>query len=438
MKSDIRVAYSKNDVVKRSLKASFWDGAFASGMRGFTQDYFIPFLLLLGGSSGQVGILNAMQNLFASLGHWKAADLTAQIRSRLKIIVSFVFLQALVLLIMALTAFSCSSLLLLFIVLASLFSAFGALSLPPWGSLMSDLIPADKRGEYFGWRNMVLGLIAVAASFSAGFILYRMAHVNKYIGFMIIFGSAFFFRMASGYFLTRMHEPVLKHLKEDQFTLVEFLGRLKESNFAKFVLFVASMNFCVNLAAPFFTVLMLRDLHFSYVLYAAITVTATLTICLLISRWGQLADRVGNLRIIKVTTPLIGIVPLLWILNRDPAFLFFAQVFSGVAWAGFNLCASNFIFDAATPEKRTRCIAYFNLINGLALCAGSLLGGFLLFILPPLLGYKILTLFLISAVLRLVVAAIGPLFLREVRPVENISNTDLFRSIVSVRLRGLR
>ncbi|MFH0940869.1 MAG: MFS transporter [Candidatus Omnitrophota bacterium] len=438
MKPDISVAYSNDEKVKRSLKASFFDGVFASGMIGFTQEYFTPFLLLIGGTARQVGILNALQNLAASLTQLKSADLTAYLRSRKKMFNFFVFLQAFMLLPMALAALFCFASPVIFIGFVVFFAGFGALALPAWGSLMSDLVPVDKRGVYFGWRNKITGLITVAVTLLAGLILNEVGSVNRFAAFAILFGSAFIFRLASWYFLTRMHEPALKHNKEDQFTIFMFLARLKESNFAKFVLFVALVNFSVNLASPFFPVLMLRDLHFSYMLYAVITVTATLTVCLMIARWGRLADRIGNLKVINVTAPLIGMIPLLWILNRNPAFLFFAQVFSGFAWAGFNLCASNFIYDAVTPEKRTRCIAYFNLFNGLALCLGSLLGGLLLQHLPPLLGFNILTLFLISSLLRIGIGLMGPLFLKEVRDVEHISNVDVFRSVVSVRMRGLR
>jgi MFS family permease len=438
MKPNISVAYSGDEKVKRSLKASFFDGVFASGMTGFTQEYFTPFLLLIGGTAGHVGILNALQNLAASLTQLKSADLTAYLRSRKKMFNFFVFLQAFMLLPMALAALFCFASPFVFIGLVVFFAGFGALALPAWGSLMSDLVPVDKRGVYFGWRNKITGLVTVLVTLLAGLILNEAGKVNRYVAFAILFGFAFIFRLASWYFLTRMHEPALKHDKEDQFTIFMFLARLKESNFAKFVLFVALMNFSVNLASPFFPVLMLRDLHFSYMLYAGITVTATLTVCLMIARWGRLADRIGNLKVINATAPIIGMIPLLWILNRHPAFLFFAQVFSGFAWAGFNLCASNFIYDAVTPEKRTRCIAYFNLFNGLALCLGSLLGGLLLQRLPPLLGFNILMLFLISSLLRTGIGLMGPLFLKEVRDVEHISNIDMFRSVVSVRMRGLR
>lgn len=320
-----------------------------------------------------------------------------------------------------------------FIAAVVLFTGFGAFSGPAWASMMADLVSPAKRGEYFGWRNRVLGFLVVGFTFIAGLILNQTRAINVFYGFAIIFAGAFVFRIISWYFLTRMYEPKLEHRKEDSFTLLNFLARIKESNFAKFVLFVAMLNFSVNLAAPFFAVLMLENLHFSYILYTTITITATLTIFIAMSRWGRHADKVGNLKVLKFTSPIIGIIPLLWVVNRHPVFLFFAQVISGFAWAGFNLSASNFIYDAVTPGKRTRCIAYFNVLNGFALCAGALIGGFLVGKLPPFLGYNILSLFVISAVLRLVVALFGPMKLKEVRPVEHISSDHLFFSMVGIR-----
>ncbi|MBU0877996.1 MAG: hypothetical protein KKD55_00105 [Candidatus Omnitrophica bacterium] len=44
-------------------------------MTAFTQEYFTPFLLLLGGTVRHVGLLNALPNLMASLAQLKSADI---------------------------------------------------------------------------------------------------------------------------------------------------------------------------------------------------------------------------------------------------------------------------------------------------------------------------------------------------------------------------
>ena len=55
--------------VDRSLRFSILDGIFANAMAGFTQDYFTPFLLLLGGQVKHVAALTALPNLSSSVGH---------------------------------------------------------------------------------------------------------------------------------------------------------------------------------------------------------------------------------------------------------------------------------------------------------------------------------------------------------------------------------
>ncbi len=425
--------YSVDDKSAKSLEYSILDGAFASVMTGFTQDYFIPFLLLLNATVRQVGMLSAFPNLFAALVQLKTPGFVERFKSRKKVINIFVFLQAFMLLPMALIAAIGKARPEMFILLVVLFTSFGAIALPAWGSLMSDLVAGHKRGAYFGWRTRTVGFLTVGAAFTAGVILAVMKKVNVFYGFIILFMVAFLFRLISWYFLKKMHEPHLDIKKEHYFSLIDFIKQIRKSNFAKFVFFVSLMNFSVNMASPFFSVFMLRDLKFSYIQYTVVTVSATLTIFLMISRWGRHADKVGNLRIIRFTAPFIGLIPLLWIFNQTPIYLIMAQVFSGFMWAGFNISSTNFVYDAVTPEKRTRCIAYFNLINGTALCMGALIGGFMIKWLPPVFGYKMLALFIFSSFMRFMIGAIMPLKLKEVRPVENISNNSLFFSIIGVR-----
>ncbi len=423
----------EQDQKSKNLRFSYFEGIFACLTAGFTQDYFVPFLLLLGGTAKHVGILNALPNFFSALFQLMSPDLTDFLKSRKKIVEIALFLQAMILIMISTTAFMGGVNFHVFIAIIVIFTVFGSVATPAWNSLLSDLVPANRRGEYFGWRNMNLGIITVGSTLLAGVILHSMKQVNVYQGFFIIFSLAFLWRIMSWVFLRKIDEHPLVDNKESYFSILNFLFRLRESNYAKFVLFVAMMNFSVNLASPYFAVLMLKDLKFSYLLYTMINISATLTIFLAMRRWGRHADKVGNLKVIRFTAPLIGIIPFLWILNRTPIFLLFAQIFSGFLWAGFNLSCTNFIYDAVSPAKRTRCIAYYNVFNGLALCAGALCGGFLVQKLPPLLGYPILTLLLISSVGRFLVGFFLPLRLKEVRSIEHVSNYKLLFSMIGLR-----
>ncbi|MCM8782221.1 MAG: MFS transporter, partial [Candidatus Omnitrophica bacterium] len=354
-------------------------------------------------------------------------------KSRKKIITLFVLLHLLMGIPIVLIPYLFKENAVLFlIVFLTLFNGFNALAGPAWSSLMSDHVPYAKRGSYFAWRNKIFGIVTIISSFFAGLILYLFKS-NNLKGFFVIFSFAFICRFISWYFLTRMYEPPFKLKKEAYFSFLDFIKRVRESNFAKFVIFVASLNFCVNIAAPFFSVFMLRDLKFNYLTYTIVVVTVSITQIFTIDRWGRHADKFGNIKTLQFTSLIITSLPFWWILNQHPLYLIFIQVLSGFAWAGFNLCATNFIYDAVTPEKRTRCIAYFNVFTGLALCTGTLVGGYLINILPALFGFRILSLFLLSSSLRFLAVCFFRYKIKEVRPVEKISSQDLFYSMIGIK-----
>lgn len=419
--------------VRQSLRNSFIDGIFASAMLGFSEQYITPFALALKATSAQIGMLAAFPSILSALVQLKSADVAEHFKSRLKLITTFVFFHAFMFIPIALVPFLFKEnrvfWLILFVALMASFNAFPG---PAWTSLMSDHIPSKSRGKYFGWRNRILGTITVASAFLAGFIL-NIFGKEKLTGFVIILLLASLARFISWSYLRKMYEPVMKIKKEHYFTFWEFIRRFKESNFAKFVFFVASISFAVNMSGPFFAVYMLRDLNFSYATYTVISIAATISTLTAMGIWGRHADVVGNMKVIRFTSLFVPFAPILWFFSHNVVYLVLVQIFAGFFWAGYNLSVFNFVYDSVTPEKRTRCVSYLNVINGSAICIGSLLGGFLAKNLPPIFGYRLFSLFLLSGGLRAIfVVSILPM-IKEVRRVQKISSLDLFFSVTRLR-----
>ncbi|MDD2717435.1 MAG: MFS transporter [Candidatus Wallbacteria bacterium] len=423
-----------NDELKsRSLRFSLWDGVFASLMTGFTQDYFAPFLISIGGSNTQIGVLSALSNLFSSLSQLKSS-LAVRLFSRRSVILFLVYLQALALIpIVLLTGFPNPSPV-IFIILAVLFSTSGAFSLPAWGSLMADLLDEDKRGQYFGWRGSILGLFLVACSFAAGAILNFFKNRNPMTGFCLIFSLACAARLGSWYFLTRMHDPAPGSGSLEKEAGAIFNRHWRESNFLRFVFFISALNFSLNVAGPFYTVLMLRDLKFSYLLYTCIILTSTLTTYLMMKSWGSLADRIGNIKVIKFTSRYVSLLPLLWVLTQKPQLLFFFQVIGGFVYAGYNLAVSNFVYDSSPAGSRTGHIAFYNAATGTSACLGALFGTFIIHHLPPIDGNPILSVIFLSALLRIFVVFLFPYKPAEVRKVEKMHSYEIFRTVTGLKL----
>ena len=403
--------------VKKSLDLSIKDGVAFAATTGFGDNYINPFAVAIGASNLQIGLLSSFTQLVSSLMQLKAADITERLGSRKKVIVLSVFFQALMLLPVAMIPYLPQSIRVqALICFSTLYLLFASFANPPWGSLMADLVPEGKRGEFFSKRGRIVGLVTVISAFLAGYILHLFKK-QSLTGFTIIFLVALVSRYISCYFLNRMYEPPLEVKREHYFSFTEFVRRLNVGNFGKYVMFHSSFSFAVFLASPFFPVFMLRDLGFSYITYSIATTTVPLASIVAVSYWGRRADAIGNRRIIKICTLVVSVLPAMWLVSRNVYFLLVIQALAGIFWAGFNLCSSNFIYDSVIPEKRTRVISYFNTFNGISVCIGTLLGGFLATHIPPVFGYRLLTLFAVSSLLRIIVSTILLKRVREVRKI---------------------
>lgn len=414
--------------VKDSLRFALLEGAPTGIALGIMDNFINPLAVALGAGNIQIGVLNSLPRLFVSLSQLKTADLAERLGSRKRLIVPAVFLHALSFIPIALTPFLMGNTALLLLILGYTWCMVSAhFAGPAWGSMMSDLVPVRRRGSYFGRRDRLLGFVSVLSVFLAGYYLNWVASASDGLptrkeealfGFFVVFLVAGLARTISGYLLTLIYEPPLRIKEEHYFSFWDFLRRAPEGNFGQHVTFVAAIHFATLMSAPFFAVFMLRDLGFSYLTYSVL-VTVAHTVALLSGPfWGRYADKAGNLKVLRICSCILPLLPILWVFSQDVRYLFFVQILSGIGWGGFNLCSVNFVYESAIPEKRTRCVSYYSATNGVAAFAGTLLGGFLANHLPHLLGYRLLFLFLLSGILR----ALAGIFLltrvKEVRRLE--------------------
>lgn len=406
--------------IRRSLKYSLWDGLFSSMMMGVSESYLIPYGIALGATPAQVALLASVPPLVASVLQGFSAGVTQSVGSRTKLINFMVFLHALAWLPILLVPY-------LFerqmhteaaawplLGALTLFAAVGAFSIPAWQSLLSDYIPLRSRGRYFGWRNRLQGLVMVAASVGAGLLLQYFGK-DRLVGFTILFVFAMVSRFFAWGCLTQMVEPFRKSTHDEYFSFLSFLRRMPRSNYGRFVLFVSSMSFAANLSAPLLSVFILRELHFGYAAYMTVVTTAALSGFLWQGVWGTYGDYFGNWRVIRVAGWGVAVIPLLWLVSRDLRFLVFVQLFGGCVWGGFSLLALNFMMESVSPQKKIRCLSYYNITNSVAVLAGASLGGWLVLRLPPLQGHSYLMLFLISCLARAAVMALFGGRVRETR-----------------------
>ncbi len=376
---------TKREQKKKSLKYSIADGSAHAAMEGFGKSYIIPFALALKASTTMVGVISSLPELVGSLFQLTSTALVDKIKSRKAIIVFCAFLQAILWLPLffiplVFQAYG-PALVLIFVTLQAIVSYTIN---PLWNSMMGDLVPEDERGKYFGRRNTITGISVFASTFIAGILLNHFAGIHVFLAFGILFMIAFIARLVSALYLYKMYDEEYAADKSAYFSFSDFIKRMSHNNYGRFTLYLCIMTFVVYLSSPFFTVYMLRDLKFSYLTFMLITLASLVASFLGMYFWGKFNDKHGSKKVLYITGFLIPFGAIFWLFTKNPYWLFAVECFSGFAWAGFNLSTSNFVFDATTPQKRTRCLVYLNVFRGIAMFAGATLGGILANHLPAM------------------------------------------------------
>ncbi|MBU0482059.1 MAG: MFS transporter [Proteobacteria bacterium] len=427
-----------------ALKASMHDGISHAVMLGAGESYLGAFGIFLKATTLQIGLLAALPLVFEAIAQWISALTLDRFRSRRTVIFFWILFQAVLWLPMALLPFlfeqgTVAAVSLICLAILS-HVATGCIH-PVWSSLMGDLVPPGNRGRFFGNRNRFTGMSSFISLLIAGSVLHFFKRAEfAALGFLAVFIVAMLARLHSAFWIRRYEDPPYHVHPEDVFSFWQFLRRAPRSNFAKFTFFFAMVNFSVSFSSPYFALYMLRDLQFSYLEFTIVSGTATLFQFLTFRYWGEISDRFGNKKILNVCSWGIAIVPVCWLFSSNIFYICSIQIYGGMVWAGFNLAAANFIYDACSPPKRARCVAYRGVINSVFVLAGSMSGGFVakqlpadFFIGPLHFAYPLLFIFFVSGILRLLSAAFFLKIFHEVREVEPIRSRELVFRITHIK-----
>jgi MFS family permease len=413
--------YQTRQKVKNSLRLSVLDGSSYAAMLGLTQNFTTPFALVLHATTMQIGFLTSIPGFATAFTQLAAPGLAERAGSRKRMILTAAFIHALMWVPVFLIPYLFRSAGVWWLIgLVTICFVTDSMSFPPWGSMMADLVPEELRGRYFGFRGRIAVFITLVFSLLAGGIL-QVFTGNVFIGFAILFGGATVFRLLSFFFVSRMYEPPITRERDNAPSVIQIVKTLGTSNLGRYMVFVGLIYFGMMISGPFFSVFMLRELHFNYLTYTIVISATVVANFFFLPFWGRRADRAGNMKVVQITSWLMPIVPLLWLISANPVFLVFANIVSGFTWSGFNLSTVNFVYDASEPGNRTKQLAVFNSIAWLAICLGALVGGYLIPHLPHMLGYQIRTLFTISGVLRAIAVLLLLYTLHEVRNVPRLS-----------------
>jgi MFS family permease len=262
------------------------------------------------------------------------------------------------------------------LVLACSYAANG-IAANSWMSWMSDLVPPQQRGRYFGFRNTVVGVATMASTYIAGSLLDMFrSHGQDATGYATIFLIGCLFAVAAALVLRRQPEPPLR--PNAQVALGKlFVAPLRDRRFRDFALVSTAWALVTGIAAPFFNAYGLGTLGISFATLALTAIVTSAVSLVTQPVIGRLQDTFGDRRVLIVCA--LGVTPLPWgwflstPTNIIPIWL--TSIFAGVFWPGINQGLMNLLMDRAPREGRGAFMASYGAITGLGTLVASLLGG---------------------------------------------------------------
>jgi len=373
--------------VRSGLRSVIKDGLASQTMVTLTGGAFlVAFALKLGASNLVIGLLAAIPPL-TQLIQIPSIYLVEKIRNRQAITVYASAVSRLFWLVVVLIPFLFSIETRLTFLIAALFlhSAFAAVGATSWNSWMRDLVPQDRLGSFFAKRMSLATALGIVVSLAAAFYIdfwKKLFSHYELQGYSILFLLGFLVGMLGVYFITSIPEPRMTPTKGKLkfFTLI--LQPFKDANFKNLIMFSGSWGFAVNLAAPFFTVYMLKRLQLGMSFIIILAVLSQLMSLAFLRIWGRFSDRFSNKSVLGVSGPLfIGCI-LAWTFTTMPEkyiltipLLVTIHILMGISTAGVNLASANIGLKLAPKGQATSYLATRNIITSIAAGIAPILGG---------------------------------------------------------------
>ncbi len=379
------------------MRRSMIDGGAFSIMVGLGEFYLPAFVLALALGEVASGLVATVPQIAGALLQLVGFSAVRRLRSHKRWVLVAVAVQALSFVPLAVGAAAGSLPAWAVFAAATMYWAGGMAGGAAWSTWIGTMVPERCRSRFFGRRQRVLQCGTLLGFLGAGVSLWAVSGgvpLEKITDegarrlvlwtFAGLFACAALCRAVSWLFLLLQGEPAPMPAGNRAVRVRELWARVRApmssvpGQDAKLILYMLGVSFAAQFAAPFVTPYVLRELGHDYFTYAWLIGAVPLAKAVALGAMGVVASRFGARRLLLIGG--LGIVPVsvLWCVSTSLWWLGTLQVFSGLAWAAWELATFLLILEHLRPQERTSLMATYYVGNSACTAAGSALGGWLL------------------------------------------------------------
>ncbi|HVM46016.1 MAG TPA: MFS transporter, partial [Candidatus Thermoplasmatota archaeon] len=362
------------------------EGLFSRAMEAATTGVIlVGFALALGASDAEIGLIAAIPFL-AHLVHLPGVVLLARTRDRRAIAVGAAVAARATLFVVAALPFFVGGLALrplhALIPLLVVYSVFANLGGAAWQVWVRDLVPREEMGRYFGRRMAVLSTVGVVVTLAAGQFVswWRRAFPEREL---MAFGVLFFFGGIAGLVSAAIVRRAPVVLREPNEVHVGSMLRrpIRDVNYRRVVVFLASWGFAANFSLPFVAVVLLGPLGYGVGTVVAFSAFSTAVNVLSLKVWAPVTDRFGNKPVLSMGASVFVLAIALWAFTpKEAGWLVLASAATtygllGLGAGALDLASNGLILKLAPDEDAPAYLATASVARSVAAGVAPLIAG---------------------------------------------------------------
>jgi hypothetical protein len=260
----------------------------------------------------------------------------------------------------------------------TLLGSVGGCSLNSW---MHQLLQNQPLGDLFSRRLFWSTVLASLGALIAGQLVQHWPFAERLQAYSVAFVLAGLAGYVSTFYLSTVPEPEMGS-KAPVPVLAMIRSPFRDPTFRDVIVFMGTWNLASNLAAPFITVYLLRQLGFPLGTVTTLWIASQVANALTMYLWGRLSDRLSNKAILAVALPAyfaclvaLPFTALPEVHTLTLPLLYVIHLVMGSAAGGIGLATGNLGLKLAPQGQGTAYLANVSLVGAMAGGFAALLGG---------------------------------------------------------------
>ena len=362
-------------MLKNNLKYSIIEGSFFAFMFGLGENYLSALGVFLGYSALQISILSSLPQLAGAFIQLASNNMAKLFQSMKKLVVLLSFFQSFLWIALIFIIFNTNNYFLILLWSVIYYVTACAMN-PVWISWIGYLVPKTIRSNFHANRNRIINSL-IFISILIGGAIFKVFESNMILAFSIMFGVASIDRLLSAYYLNKKDDAGDTY-DGDAYS---YKNILQSKTKLLFIAYNTSIHFSIMFLGPLFTIYILRTMDLGYFVLT-LSMAAWWVGNISSSRfWGRFGKSHGNLYLLKLTTILMVILPLLWIsvyyFNYEGRIIvsLIINILAGITFSGFGLSSFNYLYEISDEKEVVKISSLTNCLKGVGIFVGSVIAG---------------------------------------------------------------